>query len=77
MSLVRRFLPIVSLALLTALAGCVYGPGYGYGYSYPAYPYSYPYYGYYGPPVVSGGVFVGGGWWGHPGWRGGYGGWWR
>ncbi len=74
MSLARRLLPAAALLLLAALSGCVYGPAYpAYGYPYPA----YSYYGYYGPPVVTGGVFVGGGWWGHPGWRGGYGGWWR
>lgn len=71
MSLARRLLPAAALLLLAALSGCAYG--YGYGYPYPA----YSYYGYYGPPVVTGGVFVGGGWWGRPGWRGGYGGWWR
>ncbi|HUC16533.1 MAG TPA: hypothetical protein VMA37_02465 [Acetobacteraceae bacterium] len=62
MSRVRRFLPAAALLLLAALAGCYYGP------AYPA----YGYYGYYGSPVVTGGVFVGGGWWGRPGWRGGY-----
>jgi len=52
----RRLLAVPGLVLLLALAGCVYGP---------AYPYpGYAYYGYYGPPVVTGGVFVGGGWWG-------------
>ncbi len=64
-ALVHRFLPAAALLLLAALGGCVYGP------AYPAYP-AYSYYGYYGGPVVSGGVFVGGGWWGRPGWHGGW-----
>ncbi len=70
MPFVRRIRFPAALLLLATLAGCVYGP------AYPGYP-AYSYYGYYGPPVVTGGVFVGGGWWGHPGWRGGYGGYWR
>ena len=37
----RRFLPIIGLAL--ACGGCAYGPGYGYGYGYGA---SYPAAGY-------------------------------
>ncbi|MDA8051504.1 MAG: hypothetical protein M0002_16135 [Rhodospirillales bacterium] len=57
MRLKRRLRPVPALLLLATLAGCVYGP---------AYPYpGYTYYGtYYEPPVVTGGLFIGGGWWG-------------
>lgn len=70
MSQVRRFLFAGALFLVLGLGGCVYGPPY---YGYPG----YAYYGYYGAPTVSGSIFVGGGWWGYPHWRYGYGGWWH
>jgi hypothetical protein len=49
---------ILSLAVVAALSGCVYGPPYGYYDQAPAtapyspYPYSYPYYGYGYPTYV-------------------------
>jgi hypothetical protein len=67
----RRFLPIIGLAL--ACGGCTYGPGYGYGYGYgasypaanygyaaPAYGYGAPYYGYAPGAAVNFGYFGGG-----------------
>ncbi|MGC9269985.1 hypothetical protein [Acidiphilium sp.] len=63
-------------AAAIGLSGCVYYPssyGYGGGYGYPAYVAP--------APVVSGSLFLGGGYWGggwggdHDGWGGGRGGW--